>query len=124
MENPKVSILVLLEDPQGNGARAAGRVATPLFAQVANQIIPYLGLGDEEIKTINTNEFLSLIPLIDENATNIMPDLTKLSLRDALKDISFIATNNNAKIIIQGEGYVSEFSPEAGTIITCLLYTS
>lgn len=118
LENPKVSILVLLEDPQGNGARAAGRVATPLFAQVANQIIPYLGLGDEEIKTINTNEFLSLIPLIDENATNIMPDLTKLSLRDALKDISFIVTNNNAKIIIQGEGYVSEFSPEAGTIIT------
>ncbi|WP_432632145.1 penicillin-binding protein [Brachyspira sp.] len=118
LENPKVSILVLLEDPQGNGARAAGRVATPLFAQVANQIIPYLGLGDEEIKTINTNEFLSLIPIIDENATNIMPDLTKLSLRDALKDISFIATNNNAKIIIQGEGYVSEFSPEAGTVIT------
>ena len=118
LENPKVSILVLLEDPQGSGARAAGRVATPLFAQVANQIIPYLGLGDEEIKTINTNEFLSLIPTIDGNETNLMPDLTKLSLRDALKDISFIATNNNAKIIIQGEGYVSEFSPQAGNVIT------
>ena len=118
LENPKVSILVLLEDPQGNGARAAGRVATPLFAQVANQIIPYLGLGDEEIKTINTNEFLSLIPNIDGNETNIMPDLTKLSLRDALNDISFIVTNNNAKIVIQGEGYVSEFSPQAGTVIT------
>lgn len=118
LENPKVSILVLLEDPQGSGARAAGRVATPLFAQVANQIIPYLGLGDEEIHTINTNEFLSLIPIIGESSTNIMPDLTELSLRDALNDISYIVTNNNAKIIIQGEGYVSEFSPPAGTIIT------
>ena len=118
LENPKVSILVLLEDPQGSGARAAGRVATPLFAQVASQIIPYLGFGDEEIKTINTNEFLSLIPTENISATNIMPDLTKLSLRDALNDISFIVTNNNAKIIIQGEGYVSEFSPQAGSVIT------
>lgn len=118
LENPKVSILVLLEDPQGNGARAAGRVATPLFAQVANQIIPYLGLVDGEVHTINTNEFLSLIPIINESVSNIMPDLTKLSLRDALKDISYIVTNNNAKIIIQGEGYVSEFSPQAGSVIT------
>lgn len=118
LENPKVSILVLLEDPQGNGVRAAGRVATPLFAQVANQIIPYLGLVDGEVHTINTNEFLSLIPIINESVSNIMPDLTKLSLRDALKDISYIVTNNNAKIIIQGEGYVSEFSPQAGSVIT------
>lgn len=27
-------------------------------------------------------------------------------------------TNNNAKIIIQGEGYVSEFSPQVGSVIT------
>ena len=35
-----------------------------------------------------------------------------------IKDISYIVTNNNAKIIIQGEGYVSEFSPQAGSVIT------
>ena len=64
------------------------------------------------------DEFLSLIPIINESVSNIMPDLTKLSLRDALKDISYIVTNNNAKIIIQGEGYVSEFSPQAGSVIT------
>lgn len=119
LENPKVSILVLLDDPQGTGTQSAGRVAAPLFAQVANQIIPYLGLVDGEIHTINTNEFLSLIPNLTINANdNIMPDLTNLSLRDALNDISYLVTNNNAKIIIQGEGYVSEFFPPAGSVIT------
>ena len=50
LEDPKVSILVLLDDPKGSGGLAAGRVAAPLFAQVANQIIPYLGLVDGEIQ--------------------------------------------------------------------------
>ena len=118
LEDPKISILVLLDDPQGAGARAAGRVAAPLFAKIANQIIPYLGLVDGEIYSINTNDFLSLVPPPSNTTNNIMPNITGLSLRDALNNISYIVSNNNAKIAIQGEGYVSEFSPQAGTSIT------
>lgn len=120
LENPKVSILVLLEDPRGEGTQAAGRVAAPLFAQVANQIIPYLGLVDGEIHTINTNEFLSLIPVENKIVitNNVMPDISGLSLRDALNDISYIISNNNSRISIQGEGYVADFSPKAGSEVS------
>ena len=118
LEDPKISILVLLDDPLGSGSRAAGRVAAPLFAKIANQIIPYLGLVDGEIYSINTNDFLSLVPPPSNTTNNIMPNITGLSLRDALNNISYIVSNNNAKIAIQGEGYVSEFSPQAGTSIT------
>ena len=118
LEDPKISILVLLDDPLGSGSRAAGRVAAPLFAKIANQIIPYLGLVDGEIYSINTNDFLSLVPAPSNTTNNIMPNITGLSLRDALNNISYIVSNNNAKIAIQGEGYVSEFSPQAGTSIT------
>ncbi|MEI0488314.1 penicillin-binding protein [Brachyspira pulli] len=118
LEDPEISILVLLDDPLGSGSRAAGRVAAPLFAKIANQIIPYLGLVDGEIYSINTNDFLSLVPPPSNTTNNIMPNITGLSLRDALNNISYIVSNNNAKIAIQGEGYVSEFSPQAGTSIT------
>ena len=119
LEDPKVSILVLLDDPKGSGGLAAGRVAAPLFAQVANQIIPYLGLVDGEIHTINTNEFLSLIPKDNIIYTNnIMPNIYGLSLRDALNNISYIVSNNNAKIAVQGEGYIYDYSPKAGSVIS------
>ncbi len=118
LEDPKVSILVLLDDPQGAGNRAAGRVSAPLFAKIANQIIPYLGLIDGEIYTINTNDFLSLIPVSGSITNNIMPNLTGLSLRDALNNISYIVSNNNLKISIQGEGYVSDFYPKEGIPVT------
>ena len=120
LEDPKISILVLLDDPQGSGSRGAGRVAAPLFAKIANQIIPYLGLIDGEIYTINTNEFLSLVPPSNnyEITNNIMPNIIGLSLRDALNNISYIVSNNNAKIAIQGEGYVTDFSPPYGTEVT------
>ena len=47
-----------------------------------------------------------------------MPNLTGLSLRDALNSISYIVSNNNAKIAIQGEGYVSDFTPPYGSTVT------
>ena len=121
LEDPKISILVLLDDPQGKGTQSAGRVAAPLFAKIANQIIPYLGLVDGDIYTINTNDFLSLVPPSNSyySATNnIMPNIMGLSLRDALNNISYIVSNNNAKIAIQGEGYVYDYSPQAGSEIT------
>ena len=120
LEDPKISILVLLDDPQGTGTQAAGRVAAPLFAKIANQIIPYLGLVDGEIYTINTNEFLSLVPPSNNCVitNNIMPNISGLSLRDALNSISYIVSNNNAKIAIQGEGYVSDFTPPYGSTFT------
>ena len=77
-----------------------------------------MGLVDGEIYSINTNDFLSLVPPPSNTTNNIMPNITGLSLRDALNNISYIVSNNNAKIAIQGEGYVSEFSPQAGTSIT------
>ena len=94
-------------------------MAAPLFAQVANQIIPYLGLVDGEIHTINTNEFLSLVPKDNIIYTNnIMPNIYGLSLRDALNNISYIVSNNNAKIVVQGEGYIYDYSPQAGSVIS------
>ena len=51
------------------------------------------------------------------NTNNTMPNISGLSLRDALNSISYIVSNNNAKISIQGEGYVKDFSPEFGDII-------
>ena len=41
-----------------------------------------------------------------------------MALRDALNNISYIVTNNNAKIVVQGEGYIYDYSPQAGTIIS------
>lgn len=117
LEAPKVSILVLLDDPQGVGPQA-GRVSAPLFAKIAMQIIPYLGLLEDEIYTINTNDFLSLIPDYNIVKSATMPDVTGKSLRDALSAISYIVSNNNARIIIQGEGYVSDYFPKYGDTVS------
>lgn len=117
LENPKVSMLVLIDGPEGT-RQSAGRLAAPLFAKIALQIIPYIGLVDNDVYMVNTNDFNSLIPSKpQELIVDTMPNLKNKSLRDALNIISPILEKHNARIVIQGEGYVQDFSPIYGTEI-------
>ncbi len=118
MEEPKVSILVLFDGPETSSYRGGGSLAAPLFAKIALQIIPYLGLTDNIVYTINTNDFKTLIPRYNIRAEDTMPDILGVSLRDALNIISPSVLKHNAKIAMQGEGYITDYLPRAGEAIT------
>jgi len=55
ISNPQVTILVTLYNPTGEGGHQGGAVAAPVAGQVLGEILPYLGLKEDNEKTkINT----------------------------------------------------------------------
>ena len=45
-ENPKISILVLLDEPKGS--YYGGTVAAPVFQEIASKVLPYLSVPTDE----------------------------------------------------------------------------
>lgn len=118
LEDPKISVLVLLDGPETDTSRAAGALVAPLFAEIVLQIIPYLGIVNNEVYNVDINNIESLIPNFTINTSDIMPNLTGMSLRDALNTISSSVFNYDGKISIQGEGYILDYMPREGETIT------
>jgi len=118
LEDPKISVLVLLDGPETDTSRAAGALVAPLFAKIVLQIIPYLGIIDNEVYNVDINNIESLIPKSIINTNDTMPNLTGMSLRDSLNTISSSVFNYDGKISIQGEGYIIDYIPKEGETIT------
>lgn len=116
LEDPKVVMLVLIDGPEGS-AQSGGRIASPLFAKIAMQILPYLDISEQLTYTVDINNIESLIPIPEKREKDIMPNLKGKSLRDALTSLSAIVDYHNAKISIQGEGYVVEQKPQSDSEI-------
>ena len=118
LEDPKISVLVLLDGPETDTSRAAGALVAPLFAEIVLQIIPYLGIVNNEVHNVDINNIKSLIPKTVINTSDTMPNLTGMSLRDALNTISTSVFSYDGKISIQGEGYIIDYIPREGETIT------
>ena len=61
ISNPKVTILVTLYNPTGDGGHQGGAVAAPVAGQVLGEILPYLELKEDNEKT-KTETILTSVP--------------------------------------------------------------
>ena len=109
ISDPKVTILVTLYNPTGEGGHQGGAVGAPVAGKVLNEVLPYLELKQDNEKT-------------KQNVENVtVPDITYKTVKEAekiLKEKNLkikldkeIASNEKEKVIIK------EQSPSAGISI-------
>jgi cell division protein FtsI (penicillin-binding protein 3) len=123
-EEPKLVLLVVIDEPQGNNY--GGVVAAPIFKAVMEKVLPYLHvipkgtmIVKNELDSAPVKEVSETRPLIDEvrlgkgARTVVMPDLTGLSMRNALSRME----GRGIIIKVSGNGKVVEQSPRPGIVI-------
>lgn len=110
ISEPKVSILVTLYNPTGEGGHQGGAVAAPVAGQILGEVLPYLELKEDNEETKINNESIKV------------PDIKYKTLKEAEK----ILKENNLKIQYDGEitnkekesVIIKEQTPSAGINIT------
>ena len=99
ISNPKITILVTLYNPTGEGGHQGGAVAAPVAGKILSEVLPYLELNQDNKDTT------------EEIETVIVPDITYKTLKEAEKilkkcnlEIQYdeeIDTNKKEEIIIK-----------------------
>jgi cell division protein FtsI (penicillin-binding protein 3) len=123
-EEPKLVLLVVVDEPQGN--TYGGVVAAPIFKAIMEKALPYLQVVPKgtmivknELNSAPLKEVSETQPIIDGvrvgkgTRTVVMPDLTGLSMRNALSRME----GRGIIIKVSGNGKVVEQTPRPGTVI-------
>jgi cell division protein FtsI (penicillin-binding protein 3) len=123
-DEPKLALLVVIDEPQGS--TYGGIVAAPVFKAVMEEILPYLSVLPKGTQIVRNGadpfpkrEASITGPLVEEVRMGkgagmvVMPDLTGLSMRNALSRIE----GKGLIIKLSGNGKVVEQTPKAGTMI-------
>ncbi len=123
-EAPKLVLLVVIDEPQGGNY--GGVVAAPIFKAIMENVLPYLQVVPKgtmvvknELDSAPRKEAPETQPLIDGikvgkgAATIVMPDLSGLSMRNALTRME----GRGLIIKVSGNGKVVEQAPRPGTVI-------
>jgi cell division protein FtsI (penicillin-binding protein 3) len=123
-ENPKIVLLVVIDEPQGKSY--GGIVAAPLFKAIMEKVLPYLNVYPKGTQIVKKD--LHAVPdegtpgggiltreakVLQEVERVVMPDLTGLSMRNALNRIE----GKGLIIKVSGNGKVVEQNPKAGTLV-------
>jgi cell division protein FtsI (penicillin-binding protein 3) len=124
IDEPKIVLLVVIDEPQESAY--GGVVAAPIFKAIMEKILPYLNVHPKgtlivknELDSVPPKEALGTGHLIEglkvSKGTGIvvMPDLTGLSMRNALSRIE----GKGLIIKVSGNGKVIEQTPRPGTMI-------
>jgi cell division protein FtsI (penicillin-binding protein 3) len=127
-DDPKLTLLIVIDEPRG--AIYGGTVAAPVFKAVCEKVLPYLnalpkgtlvvksdlGPGSEKPESEGAEVYVdkSKIGNVGNgNGKALMPDLTGLSMRNALSRIE----GKGLIIKISGNGRVIEQTPPAGAVV-------
>ena len=123
-DDPKLALLVVIDEPQGGNS--GGVVAAPIFKAIMGKVLPYLqvvpqgtNVAKNELDSTPRKEPSGSQPLINgikvgkAAETIVMPDLTGLSMRNALSRME----GRGLIIKVSGSGKVVEQAPRPGTVI-------
>jgi membrane peptidoglycan carboxypeptidase len=129
--DPKVTILVVLDSPHGNNGHFGGPVSAPIFRRIAEETMRYFGVprtidpeppvlvarsespapadaGHEQRTTFDQQETAN--PLVEDEPGTV-PDVRGLSLRRANQKLAQF----QLKAIAEGDGLVVAQDPAPGT---------
>jgi len=122
VEEPRIVVLVVLDEPRGSNY--GGVVAAPVFRAIVEKVLPYLNVFPKGTLVVK-NEMETPVrgegttPLIEEVRVGrgsqrvVMPDLTGLSMRNALSRIE----GRGLIIKVSGNGKVVDQNPKAGAVV-------
>ncbi len=123
-EAPKIVLIVVVDEPQGGSY--GGVVAAPIFKAIMEKVLPYLHVVPKGTVVVKNGldsaprkEASGTQPTIDGIkvgkgvGTVVMPDLTGLSMRNALSRME----GRGIIIKVSGNGKVVEQTPKPGAVI-------
>lgn len=109
-ENPEIIVYMVVENPQAEFIWGA-RVAAPVVAEMAEFLIPYLGIQRDGDRSVPLPEhFARELPSLPE-MRSVMPDLTRLPRRV----VSSLHSRDDISVEIEGSGWVVRQTPAPGT---------
>ncbi len=109
-ENPEIIVYMVVENPQAEFIWGA-RVAAPVVAEMAEFLIPYLGISREGDRSVTLPQhFAQTVPSLPD-MTDVMPDLVNLPRRT----VAALHDREDVRIEIEGSGWVVRQSPPPGT---------
>jgi cell division protein FtsI (penicillin-binding protein 3) len=124
VEDPKIVLLIVIDEPQGPSY--GGTVAAPVFKSIMEKVLPYFNVFPKGTLVVKKGfdstpheDTLEMETLAGEGRVGreveraVMPDLTGLSMRNALSRIE----GKGLIIKVSGNGRVVEQAPKAGTVI-------
>jgi cell division protein FtsI (penicillin-binding protein 3) len=124
VEDPKIALLIVIDEPQGPSY--GGTVAAPVFKSIMEKVLPYLNIFPKGTLVVKKGfdsapheDPLEMGALAGEDKVGkeveraVMPDLTGLSMRNALSRIE----GKGLIIKVSGNGRLIEQAPKAGTVI-------
>lgn len=112
VESPHIVLYIVIE--KAKGETYAGRIVAPVIGEAADIIIDHLGLSRGAAESLFHSGKISIPPDREIKLGSTLPDFTGFSKRELLP----LLENNNLRITINGNGWVSKQNPPAGTIVT------
>jgi cell division protein FtsI (penicillin-binding protein 3) len=124
VEDPKLALLVVIDEPQGGNY--GGVVAAPIFKAIMEKALPCLQVVPKGTKVVKNEldsaprrdrpggqSLIDGIKVGKAAETIVMPDLTGLSMRNALSRME----GRGLIIKVSGNGKVVEQAPRPGTVV-------
>ena len=109
ISEPKVTILVTLYNPTGEGGHQGGAVAAPVAGQILREVLPYLELKEDNEETKEINESVN-VPDVKYKTVKEAESMLKENNLKAQYDVE-INKEDKEKIIVK------EQIPSAGITI-------
>lgn len=109
ISEPKVTILVTLYNPTGEGGHQGGAVAAPVAGQILREVLPYLELKEDNEETKEINESIN-VPDVKYKTLKEAENILKESNLKVQYDVE-INKEDKEKIIVK------EQIPSAGITI-------
>ncbi len=112
-ENPRICLLILLDEPLG--AEGGGAAAAPVFARIAERILPYLRVKKTAVGAGGPVHYRRLKIAFD-GAT--MPDFRGRILADSIDTLAEMQKKFMINYTFEGSGRVYNQSPPKGTALS------
>ncbi|MCQ2590006.1 MAG: transpeptidase family protein [Treponema sp.] len=112
VDDPQIILYIVVEKAQGE--TYAGRIVAPVIGKAADVIIDHMGMSRGKAASVEHNGIINIPTGTEIKLGTIMPDLTGLSKKELLPLMNI----PEIKININGSGWVTSQSPQAGTPIS------
>ncbi|MBQ9630892.1 MAG: PASTA domain-containing protein, partial [Treponema sp.] len=112
VEDPQIVLYIVIE--KAKGETYAGRIVAPVIAESADIIIDHLGLSRGGAESLLHSGKITISPNRALRIGQTLPDFTGFSKRELLP----LLEDSNLRIQLNGNGWVTRQTPQAGTLIT------
>ena len=112
IEKPEIILYIVIE--KAKGETYAGRIVAPVIKEAADAIIDHLGMSRGDAASLEHSGRISIRAQKPVSLGDKLPDFTGMSKKELLP----LFSRSDIHVKLNGSGWVTSQSPEAGTPVT------